>query len=75
MDFANEVKQSFMAFYKAYNSPFIWHSGYFREIASSLRSSQNPFLSYKIPPSLHYGGQSLLKLRSWTTDSDRFYFI
>jgi hypothetical protein len=48
MDFANEVKQSFMAFRKAHDSQFIWHSDCFWEIASSLRSSQNPFSRFKI---------------------------
>ena len=48
MDFANEVKQSLPAFRKAHDSPFIWHSGCFWEIASSLRSSQNPFSTNKI---------------------------
>ncbi len=46
-DFANAVKQSLQAFRKAHDVLFIWHSGRFREIASSLRSSQNPVSLYK----------------------------
>ncbi len=45
---AKEVKQSFMAFRKAHDSPSIWHSGCFWEFALSLRSSQNPFSINKI---------------------------
>ena len=57
-DFVNAVKQSLQAFRKAHDVLFIWHSGRFREIASSLRSSQNPFLNYKIRLKFHPSEQS-----------------
>jgi len=33
---ANEVKQSLPTFRKAYDSPFIWHSGCFWQFASQF---------------------------------------
>ena len=36
MDFANEVKQSFMAYRKAHNISFIWHYGCVVKISTFL---------------------------------------
>jgi hypothetical protein len=50
MDFAIRQlaeKQSFMVFHKAQDSLLLWHPSCSWEIASSLRSSQNPFSTLK----------------------------
>ena len=42
------MKQSLQALRKAHYCPFIWHPDFIKQIAASLRSSQNPFSSNTI---------------------------